>query len=118
MPYNAVIKTENITEDQVVDLTHPPVIVGCTFAAGSDVFEAGTIVAKDANGAYVAYDASASDTTKTPVGVLDEKIDTAKQTVARVLLHGTVIRDRVVTAAGAATQEDIDALATAGVYAL
>jgi len=118
MAFNAVTRTETLVPKLIIDPVHPPVVRGCTFKANNGVLEAGTIIAVDANRDYVAYDASASDTTKEPKGVLDEDIDTSKQTVGRVLLHGVAVRENVKTKAGAATQDDIDALAAAGVYAL
>lgn len=53
-----------------------------------------------------------------PVGVNVGKCDTAEDDLARVLRHGTVNRDLVLTLSSAADAEDIAALVAIGVFAV
>ena len=51
-------------------------------------------------------------------GVLAEAVDTANESVARVVRHGTVVGEKLDVAGGAAGTEDIAALEAIGIYAI
>ena len=95
---------------------HPAVILSKSFKAGQGVIEKGTIVALGGDGNVVPYNPSASDSTAIPVGVLIERLDTDKETVGNVLVHGVVFRERLIVAGGSVTEEDLNKLASIGIY--
>ncbi len=95
---------------------HPAVILSKSFKPGQGVLEKGTIVALDSNGLVVPYNPSATDSTATPVGVLVERLDTDKETVGNVLVHGVVYRERLKVAGGSVTADDLNKLASIGIY--
>jgi hypothetical protein len=56
MAHNAVLGSQQLTEKQIIDRTHPAVVLGKTFRQDGRVLNAGVIVAKDANGEMAAYE--------------------------------------------------------------
>ncbi len=97
---------------------HPAVILSKSIKAGQGVLERGTIVAVDSNGLVVSYNPSATDSTAEPVGVLIERIDTGKETVGNVLVHGVVFKERLVVAGGTVSEGDLAKLSKIGIYAI
>jgi len=95
---------------------HPAVILSKSVKQGQGVLERGTIVAVDSNGLVVPYNPSATDSTAEPVGVLVERVDTSKETVGNVLVHGVVYRERLVVAGGSVTTDDLKKLESIGIW--
>ena len=95
---------------------HPAVILSKPVKAGQGVLEKGTIVALDSNGLVVPYNPSASDSTSNPVGILVERVDTDKETVGNVLVHGVVFRERLKVAGGSVSANDLQKLTSIGIY--
>jgi len=107
---------------------HPAVILSMQVKAGQGVLEKGTIVGKDADGLIVPYDPDATivvDPTTgatapapwaTPVGVLVERVDTDKETIGNVLVHGVVFRERLIVADAEVTEDDLKKLAEIGIW--
>jgi hypothetical protein len=101
---------------------HPPVIDSVSIAAGK-TYRAGTLLKFAAGGAVASADAVPG---QTPVpaeqadAVLLEDIATAAGAKpARVLLHGIVVRSRLVKADGTlASDVMVDTLKNRGIYAL
>ena len=97
---------------------HPAVILSKSVKQGQGVLERGTIVAVDSNGLVVPYNPSATDSTGEPVGVLVERVDTGKETVGNVLVHGVVFRGRLVIAGGTVSEGDLTKLSKIGIYVI
>ena len=95
---------------------HPAVVLSKAVKSGQGVLEKGTIVAVDSNGLVVPYNPSATDSTAEPVGVLVERVDTDKETVGNVLVHGVVYRERLVVAGGSVTADDLKKLESIGIW--
>jgi hypothetical protein len=95
---------------------HPAVILTKSVKAGQGVLEKGTIVALDGSGLVVPYNPSASDSTANPVGVLVERVDTDKETLGNVLVHGVVFRERLIVAGGTVTADDLKKLSQIGIW--
>ena len=95
---------------------HPAVILAKPVKADQGVLEKGLIVALDANGKVVPYNPSAGGSTANPVGVLVERVDTSKETVGNVLVHGVVFRERLIVADAEVTEDDLKKLAEIGIW--
>ncbi|BDD85931.1 hypothetical protein [Desulfofustis limnaeus] len=61
MAHNAVLGSQQLTEKQIIDRTHPAVVLGKTFRQDGRVLNAGVIVATDANGEMAAYEPGLAD---------------------------------------------------------
>lgn len=96
---------------------HSPVIVTGTFEAGGKL-PLGLILARQADGGYVPYDASGSAPLNVPVAVLDEDLDTARSTAGLVIIHGSALAAllKVGTDGTKPTTEQLAALRDAGIY--
>ena len=119
MPVNGVIGTyvpPKPSEAVYSEERHPAVILSKSVKQGQGVLERGTIVAVDSNGLVVPYNPSATDSTAEPVGVLVERVDTDKETVGNVLVHGVVYRERLVVAGGSVTADDLKKLESIGIW--
>jgi len=79
----------------VVNRTHPPVVLTGSFTPNNGIIPAGTVLAKDAAGTYVAYVPGAADTTGVPVCVNVNEVDTATASAGLVLRHGMVNQDHI-----------------------
>ena len=97
---------------------HPAVVLTKSIKAEQGVLERGTIVALNADGLVVPYNPSANDSTGTPVGVLVERVDTDKETVGNVLVHGVVFRERLVVKGSTVSEGDLKKLADIGIYSI
>jgi len=121
MPVNGVIgkyTPPKPSEAVYSEERHPAVILSKAVKQGQGVLERGTIVAVDSNGLVVPYNPSATDSTAEPVGVLVERVDTSKETVGNVLVHGVVFRGRLVIAGGTVSEGDLTKLSKIGIYAI
>lgn len=120
--FNAKLGTNTFEDKQILDRTHPGVILAVVFASAIGILPKGLIVAKNGAGLYVPYDPAAIDGTQNPVAVLVEEIDTADSTVAGVIRHGTVVAENLLvgdaTATVAASVSDIALLADITIYAI
>ncbi len=109
---------------------HPPVILSMKVKADQGILEAGTIVGKDGDGLIVPYDPTATivvDSTTgatapapeaTPIGVLVERVDTTKETVGNVLVHGIVFRERLIRVGADVSEDDLKKLAEKLIWAI
>ncbi|WP_338669766.1 hypothetical protein [Pseudodesulfovibrio methanolicus] len=96
---------------------HPAVTGSRRVKADNGVYPIGLIVKEDENAELVPYTGEAD--TGTPVAVIDEPVDTATETSAFTLAHGTVRQSVLKIGAGdPATEADINKLATIGIYAV
>ncbi|WP_456436960.1 head decoration protein [Desulfurobacterium sp.] len=105
---------------------HPAVILSMSVKAAQEILERGTIVGKDSDGLIVPYNPSATVTLDdgsvvpapeaTPIGVLVERIDTDKETIGNVLVHGVVFRERLIVVGGTVTEDDLNKLASIGIW--
>ena len=112
---NGVVGTQVVSGKTTVVGEHPAVIRTLPFKADNGTLEAGTIVAINATGTYEGYDPDATEGSPllTPVGVLTMAIDTTKDTVGNVLVHGTVVKASLLKLGSAAADADVIALETA-----
>ena len=77
-------------EVQIITELHPPVIITVPLKANQGYLELGSIIAKNNNGENVLYDPS--DTNQQIVGVLANSVDTNRQDIGNVIVHGVVVR--------------------------
>ncbi len=117
MPVNGKIGEVNIKEVQVVaDVEHEPVILTKNLLSGQGVLEAGSIIGKDLNtGDLVFYDPTATDATtgnptQEPIGVLANLVDTDRQTLANIIVHGVVLKNALKVKAGTVDTAVLEAL--------
>ncbi len=117
MPVNGKIGEVNVKEVQVVaDVEHEPVILTKNLLSGQGVLEAGSIIGKDlSTGDLVFYDPTAVDSTtgnpiQEPIGVLANLVDTDRQTLANIIVHGVVLQNALKVKAGTIDTAVLDAL--------
>ncbi len=117
MPVNGKIGEVNVKEVQVVaDVEHKPVIVTKNLLSGQGVLEAGSIIGKDlSTGNLVFYDPTAVDSTtgnktQEPIGVLANLVDTDRQTLANIIVHGVVLKNALKVKAGTIDTAVLEAL--------
>lgn len=118
MAFNANLGSQSFIEKQIIDPTHPAVIMNMPLKADQGTLPLGSILAKDANGDVVLYNPSATDSTATPIGVLVEDVDTASSTVGAVLKHGTVVKKALLAGGSQAQEADIEKLEAIGIFAI
>lgn len=126
MAVRANLGTQNLSQywESIEHPMHPCVVLPMKAKAGQGVLEKGLIVGKDANGEIVPYDPAATDANgnplpeATPVGVLAEEIDTGKDTIAKVIVHGTVFKERLKKASGTVNATDLEKLQALTIYAI
>ncbi len=56
MPHSAILGTQQLTDKQIIDRTHPAIIKGKPFRQDGRILPAGKVVAKDSNGELAAYE--------------------------------------------------------------
>lgn len=97
---------------------HPAVTGSRSVKADNGEYPIGLIVKEDENGDLVPY--LGDSDTDAPVAVVDEPVDTATETAAFTLEHGTVRGStlKIGAAGDPATAADIKKLATIGIYAV
>lgn len=117
MGVNGKIGEITVNEVQVIaDVAHKPVIVTKNLLAGQGVLEAGCIIGKDLNtGDLVFYDPTAVDSTtgnptQEPIGVLANLVDTDRQTLANIIVHGVVLKNALKVKAGTIDTAVLEAL--------
>lgn len=116
MPVNGKIGEVNVKEVQIAaDIEHKPVILTKQLAANQGVLEAGSIIGKDTStGDLVFYDPTAVDGSgnpvQEPIGVLANLIDTDRQTLANIIVHGVVLKESLKVKAGSIDSTVLDAL--------
>jgi len=106
---NGKIATYEAQEVTVVaEVPHKPIILTKQLKANQGVLEAGSVIAKDADGNLVLYDPSNTD--HEVVGVLTRTVDTSKNVNALVLVHGVVNGRFLKTVSGEADESTVKAL--------
>lgn len=106
-------------QSRTVLLNHPPVMEGRPAKPNVGTVPDGRVLACDADGLIVSYNAASPAPENIAVGVLAEELETAKDDVAVMLLHGTVRRTRLTVAGGAAPSATVFAeLRVLGIYAI
>jgi hypothetical protein len=118
MAFNANLGSTSFSEKQIIDASHPAVILAHSTKADQGELGMGLIVAKDANGDIVPYVPGASDTTNTPIGVLVSDVDTTKETTSPILRHGCVVKSALLTGSAASSVDDIAKLENIGIFAV
>ncbi|WP_457640491.1 head decoration protein [Persephonella sp.] len=124
MPVNGKIGEINIKEVQVVaDVEHKPVILTKNLKTGQGVLEAGSIIGKDlSTGDLVFYDPTAVDgsgnPTQEPIGVLANLVDTDRQTLANIVVHGVVLQKFLQVKAGTINSDVLNALEVKTIWAI
>jgi len=109
---NGVICQSTLTEKSVADGVHPIVTRSKQFKADNGTIEAGEILALDSNGDVVSYNPASGGPEVTPIGVCAMSIDTSKDTLGIVIVHGTVLRKSILALGAEAAAADITALET------
>lgn len=61
MPFNGVLGSQQFSDIQVIDRTHPAIIRGAAFRQDGRVLPRGLVVAKDSNGELAAYEPGLAD---------------------------------------------------------
>lgn len=118
MPIKGNIGTISAGGERAHTDHHPAITGSRPVKANNGTYPIGLIVKEDSNGDLVPY-TGASDT-GTPSAVIDEPVDTATETPAFTLEHGTVRASvlKIKAAGDPATPADIKKLATIGIYAV
>jgi len=107
---NGVLGRETITSKRIIDDRHPAVIRFKEFKEDNGIIKSGELVALDTNNDVVLYDPSGAAPEDTPVGVCVEDIDTAKETIGSVMVHGTVVKSSLTTKGLKSDDADINKL--------
>lgn len=107
---NGVVGQQTITEKTIIDDRHPAVVRMKEFKADNGIIPAGEIVALDSDGKVVSYDPGSGSTEATPIGVCIYGIDTSKNTLGDVLVHGTVVGKSLLTLGSASVSAETAAL--------
>lgn len=110
--FDGVIDRRDMGGEGIIDGRHPAVAKVLPFKEDNGVFEAGEIIALNAAGKADFYDGGGEGSLSVPVGVCIYKIDTAKDSLGSVLLHGTVIRAAVKNKGARADNAAVSALET------
>jgi len=118
MAFDAVLGKQTFSERQVIDGTHPAVVVSMKVKANQGELPGGTIVAKDQNGEIVPYDPTGNAPVNEPIGVIVYTVDTSKETIAPVLRHGTVVKRALLVKGNAPSEADLIKLEKLGIFAL
>ncbi len=107
---------------QVHSKNHPCIILDVSLPATLGQVAQGTVIGiEKATGNFVIYDPNAVDATTgeplhEPYGVLIEDIDTAQNTLAKVLVFGVVYRDAINVNGNAPTATDEANLRALNIY--
>jgi len=116
MPVDGKIGEISIKEVQVIaDVEHKSVIVTKRLKPNQGVLEAGSIIGKDlSTGDLLFYNPTATDDTgnptQEPIGVLVNLVNTDKQTLANIIVHGVVLKNALKVKAGNVDTAVLDAL--------
>ncbi|QAR34108.1 hypothetical protein EP073_12045 [Geovibrio thiophilus] len=90
--FDGVIDRRDMGSAGVIDGRHPAVVKVMPFMPDNGKIEAGEIIALNSEGKADFYDAEDEGTLREPVGVSIFTVDTGKDSLGSVLVHGTVIR--------------------------
>ncbi|GAB1536605.1 hypothetical protein ADMFC3_22360 [Geovibrio sp. ADMFC3] len=90
--FDGVIDRREIGSEGVIDGRHPAVVKVMPFKQDNGKIAAGEIIALGADGKADFYDSADAGTLAVPVGVTIFPVDTGKDSLGSVLVHGTVIR--------------------------
>ncbi len=106
---------------QVHSKNHPCIILDVSLPSNLGQITQGTVIGIDTtNGNFVVYDPNAVDANNNPIhepyGVLIEDIDTAQNTLAKVLVFGVVYRDAINVNGNAPTATDEANLRALNIY--
>lgn len=114
---NGKIGEITVKEAQVIaDTQHPPIIVSRILKANQGVLEAGSIIAVDNTGNLVFYDPS--KTSHQPVGILANIVDTDRQQIANLIVHGTVVKEALKVKTGNIDQTVIEKLEAKTIFVI
>lgn len=108
--------SQTFTEKQVIDRTHPPIVIGGVIAADSGELPAGLILAKNASGEFIPFVSGGTAPADVPIGVLvqaEDATDDTDNAVGRVLIHGTVVKESLLVGVAdpqAPSDADLEAL--------
>lgn len=116
---NGKIASASAGYASVASPTHPPVKKTILAASAQGVLPGGMLVALDATSHVIPYNRAGAAPANVLKGVLDKEIDTASDTAAIVVVHGTVIAELLVhgAASGAVTSADLAALEAISIWA-
>jgi hypothetical protein len=96
----------------VMSANHPPVVEAMQFPADVGIIKAGTIIGRTAEG--IGPYAGEGEV----IGVITTDLDTGKETLGPVLIHGGAVKTKLILADGTAVDDDdIVLLRQAGIYA-
>ncbi|PLX68641.1 MAG: hypothetical protein C0603_05670 [Denitrovibrio sp.] len=107
---NGVVGQQTITDKSVIDDRHPAVARMKQFKADNGIIKSGEILALDANEDIVSFDPAAGTSEATPVGVCMADVDTEKDSIGSVLVHGTVVAKSLLTKGITASANEIATL--------
>lgn len=110
--FDGVIDRRDMGSAGIIDGRHPAVVKVMPFKADNGKIEAGEIVALNADGRADFYDAQDEGTLSVPVGVSIFTVDTGKDSLGSVLVHGTVIRSALKNGGAKAETAAVKALET------
>jgi hypothetical protein len=111
--FDAVIDRQSMGSAGIIDGRHPAVVKVLEFRADNGTVEAGEILAFGADGLIDFYDSeavSANATLAVPTGINLFDVDTEKDSLGSVVLHGTVIRSALKNMGEKAEDADVQAL--------
>lgn len=114
----AILGTMEYGASSVISMIHPPVIKTMKAKTANGILPAGLLVAKDSNGDIVAYDPEGEAPLNVSVGVLTQLLDTTTDDAAVVLVHGTVILEKLLVDTAVPTAEDIASLEAKGIFVI
>lgn len=113
---NGKIGSFSIEVKRAHTVDHPPILRAGLVKADNGTYPAGLIVMRNADGELVPFTDAETDT---PVGVVDEQIDTAEESACMYLVHGTVLATLLKKGEGLAAElDDQRKLETIGIYAV
>ena len=106
---------------QVHSKNHPCIILDVSLPNTLGQIAQGTVIGVDTtSGDFVVYDPTAVDANGNPIhepyGVLTEDIDTAQNTLAKILVFGVVYRDAINVNDGPPSADDEKALRNLNIY--
>tara|TARA_Y100001954_G_scaffold239591_1_gene316130 strand:- start:2837 stop:3193 length:357 start_codon:yes stop_codon:yes gene_type:complete len=118
MPIKGNVGTISAGGDRAHTDHHPAVTGAAKVLADNGEYPIGLVVKEDATGFLIPWTGEADP--DEPVAVIDEPVNTAEETVAFVLRHGTVRSSLIKVGATGdpATTADLKKLATIGIYAV
>ncbi len=108
-----VIQRNTLNEKQVIDRAHPPVVRAVAVASSVTGFSGGELVTLNADREVTAWNGTAG----TVFGVVSEKLDRPRETLARVLVHGTVFKKELTVNGKPISDAQLAELGQSGIWA-